>query len=349
MISTLETRSGRILGCLLCIFTGSSTVAVAQSFDLVGTRAKGMAGAFVAVADDATATWWNPAGISNTLIFDGVGDFRQDELIDRQQTPVPGETPGTRDSAFGASVAVPPLGLSYYHARQTGVEPATAEQVPGRQDHATTPLARSLLTQQFGVTLAQSIGCVVVVGATVRVVHGTVGTAPAAFADPGPGMSAAAEADGPSTTTGDVDLGVLARLGRVRLGFAARNLVAPTFHAADGQPWQVSRLARAGAALVADADRTGRQTWTVAFDADLAADVTPYGRHRDIAAGVERWITRRVGVRGGFGASTIDAARPTGSVGGSVAVSSGVFIEGQATAGSDRAATGWGVSVHVQY
>src|SRR2546428_575593 len=29
----------------------------------VGARAVGMGGAFVAVADDATAPWWNPAGL----------------------------------------------------------------------------------------------------------------------------------------------------------------------------------------------------------------------------------------------------------------------------------------------
>src|SRR5215831_17644103 len=93
--------------------------ASAQAFDLAGTRAKGMAGAFVAVADDGTATWWNPAGVSSTLIFDGVADFRQDGLSDPQQTPVVNETPGHRSSQIGAAVAVPPLGFSYYRVRQT--------------------------------------------------------------------------------------------------------------------------------------------------------------------------------------------------------------------------------------
>ena len=340
----------RVAAIVVCaVFGLAGSRASAQSFDLAGTRAKGMAGAFVAVADDGTATWWNPAGISNTLIFDGVADFRQDGLIDGQQTPIVNETPGSRTSQIGAAVAVPPLGFSYYRIRQAGVEPATAEGVPGRQDPAKAPLARSLLTQQFGVTLAQSLGDYVVVGATLRVVHGTVGTAVAAFDDPEPGLDGAADADGPSATKGDVDLGVLARVGRMRLGFAARNLTAPTFHAADGAPWQVSRLARVGVAFVSEAERQGRQMWTVAGDVDLAADVTPFGRRRDIAAGVEKWFTRRVGIRGGFSASTIDAARPAASFGGSVAVSTGVFVEGQATAGSDRAPRGWGLSLHVQY
>src|SRR5262249_26364386 len=121
---------------LCCLLGPSASRASAQSFDLAGTRAKGMAGAFVAVADDGRATWWNPAGISNTLIFDGVADFRQDGLIDGQQTPIVNETPGSRSSQIGVAVAVPPLGFSYYRVRQTGIEPATAEQVPGRQDPA---------------------------------------------------------------------------------------------------------------------------------------------------------------------------------------------------------------------
>ncbi len=74
----------RVAAIVLCgLFGLVGSRASAQSFDLAGTRAKGMAGAFVAVADDGTATWWNPAGIANTLVFDGVADFRQDGFIDR--------------------------------------------------------------------------------------------------------------------------------------------------------------------------------------------------------------------------------------------------------------------------
>ena len=35
-----------------------------RTFDEVGIRALGMAGAFVGVADDATAVFWNPAGLA---------------------------------------------------------------------------------------------------------------------------------------------------------------------------------------------------------------------------------------------------------------------------------------------
>src|SRR3954454_20833533 len=57
------------MSCLARVACGATLVlalaqpAAAQLYESVGTRAKGMGGAFVAVADDATATWWNPAGI----------------------------------------------------------------------------------------------------------------------------------------------------------------------------------------------------------------------------------------------------------------------------------------------
>ena len=44
----------------------------AQIYETVGTRAQGMGGAFVAVADDATATWWNPAGLATGAYFSTV-------------------------------------------------------------------------------------------------------------------------------------------------------------------------------------------------------------------------------------------------------------------------------------
>jgi len=46
------------------ILMGLSPDAAAQSTESVGTRAQGMGGAFVGVADDASAVYWNPAGLA---------------------------------------------------------------------------------------------------------------------------------------------------------------------------------------------------------------------------------------------------------------------------------------------
>ena len=36
-----------------------------------------MGGAFMAVADDATATWWNPAGLASGAYFNGIIESSQ--------------------------------------------------------------------------------------------------------------------------------------------------------------------------------------------------------------------------------------------------------------------------------
>jgi hypothetical protein len=48
-------------------------VAGAQTFGGIGSRAEGMGGAFVAVADDASAVYWNPAGIATGATFRSPG------------------------------------------------------------------------------------------------------------------------------------------------------------------------------------------------------------------------------------------------------------------------------------
>src|SRR5256885_12492856 len=75
--------------------------AEAQNPESIGIRAQGMAGAFTAVADDATAGWWNPAGLAGGSYFSTIieyGRFRQ--------------TPDT--NVKGASIGFSALGLSYY-------------------------------------------------------------------------------------------------------------------------------------------------------------------------------------------------------------------------------------------
>jgi len=50
-----------LCAAILIIATTDSSAQIVES---VGNRALGMGGAFVAVANDSTATWWNPAGLA---------------------------------------------------------------------------------------------------------------------------------------------------------------------------------------------------------------------------------------------------------------------------------------------
>src|SRR5262245_19879932 len=52
-----------VLAVLAAGWPGFASRAAAQTAEVVGTRALGMGGAFVAVADDPTAVYWNPAGL----------------------------------------------------------------------------------------------------------------------------------------------------------------------------------------------------------------------------------------------------------------------------------------------
>ncbi len=114
----------------------------------MGVRAAGMAGAFTAVADDAAATVWNPAGLASGSYFSAAVDGNR---FDGQSTVFVG-------------IGTPPLGLSYERA-------ATAGLFNGRN---------TLVTHNFGVSLVQSIGQIgLAVGTTLKVVHGEVSDGPA--------------------------------------------------------------------------------------------------------------------------------------------------------------------------
>ncbi len=347
VLQAVRRWTGAVVVCGMAVLASSSSLA-AQGFELVGARPRGMGGAFVAVADDASATWWNPAGLPSTLIFDGVADIGG--LTAVPAGSIEEASAAGRDRAVLVAAAFPVAALSFTRVHQWRLEPApTAEPSGSRQEGGRIPAARSLLTQHFGVSLAQSLGDAVVVGVTARLVRGGVSSAEAAGGAIDEVFDRASDGSRTGTTRGDVDAGVLVRLARLRLGLSARNLTAPTFAGADGVTWRLGRRVRAGLAVVADADRAGRQRWVVAADADLTRDDQVAGDWRGIGAGLERWMAgRRVAVRGGFEASTAGDARPSATGGISVAVPGGLFLDVAGVAGAQRR-RGWGLSAHVMF
>lgn len=125
---------------------GLTSHAAAQTAP-VGVRAAGMGGAFTAVADDATAVYWNPAGLATGAF---VGVTLDVNSFDRAAVPF-------------AGLATPPLGISYF--RTTSSTAATAN---GRNG-----AVEDVSVHHAGATLVQSIaGTGLAVGGTAGLVHG---------------------------------------------------------------------------------------------------------------------------------------------------------------------------------
>ena len=189
----------------------------AQPFEQPGLRAQGLAGAFVAVADDASAVWWNPAGLA-------AGPFFNLSIEHQRQNDGP-----TR--LTGLAVATPPLGLSYVHLREW--LPAAAANANGRQTGSGEPHTASVSAHVAGVTLLHSVTSGFVVGTTLKFVHGDI-------SDRG-------------TSRVDLDLGAHYRAGALSAGIAVRNLTELTFRSAEDEEFPLRRHARAGLAWTADA------------------------------------------------------------------------------------------------
>ena len=76
------------LAVLVLLLALASVPAEAQQiFESVGTRALGMGGAFVAVADDASAVWWNPAGLIVGQPFGATIEWDRFQLGNRNDPP----------------------------------------------------------------------------------------------------------------------------------------------------------------------------------------------------------------------------------------------------------------------
>jgi hypothetical protein len=300
---------------IIAVLTLAPKRSAAQPLDQLGNRASGL-GAFVAVSDDASAVVWNPAGLINGPIFNILVDFGRTTADVRRDA---GSAEAGRFGHTFLALGVPPLGLSYSRGRQTAVSPRD-----GREDNQV--VLRSMVTSHLGVTVLQSISDGLTVGATLKLVHGSLNEE--------------------GRTTGDVDLGALFSAGRLRAGVVARNLTSPTFNAGN-ESLTLERHVRLGAAW--GDNWPGIAKTIVSVDADVTSVAHISGDRRDIAAGAERWFRRQtIALRGGLRASTVDGARPVASVGGSWAVRSGMYVDVAAARGRDNDAR-WSVSARLMY
>jgi hypothetical protein len=210
-------------------------------------------------------------------------------------------------------------------------------------------LARTLVTSHLGVTVQQSVGDFLTLGATMKLVRGSAGTATVDADSWDEAFERADMVEGDGSTRGDVDAGAMLAVGRMRAGIVVRNITAPKFGNQDalGVRASLERHARIG---IAWADRwPGIAATVLSFDADVTRVPHPGGDRRDVAAGVERWLRgQRIGLRGGVRSSTIGDARFVGSVGGSFAVRPGTYVDAFVARGADHERS-WGIAARLSY
>lgn len=339
----MNTTLHRLVAAALLLATCPLAVD-AQTFDSVSTRPAGMGGAFVAVVDDASAVYWNPAGLAAGSFFSLVLD-----RVTSKAAPDGASQAGSRSGALLA-LGAPALGLSYYRLRATRVERpvSTAALDVGRNDGLSDARLDTLVSHHVGATLVQSVAPGLAVGATVKLVRGIAGsefrvTTEEDLLDDGAALV------GRAANKFDADIGVMLSGPLLRVGLTVRNLTEPSFEAAGlGGELKLERQARAGIAL------QPLEGWTLAADIDLLETTSTLGlESRDFALGTEGRIGRRAYVRAGTRFDTAGdgpgGRNATASFGGSYAVMGSVLIDGQVTIGSEWGGRGWGIGARFVY
>lgn len=321
-----------------CVGAAQGT-ASAQVVEAPGGRAAGMGGAFVAVASDSSAVWWNPAGLAAGPVFD-MG-------LARAAVEAGDALPVWRDRTSWFAVGTPVLGASYYRFRLTDIQPfdPTGPASAGREDRRAGVPVRSLTASQLGVTLVQTVTSGVHAGATLKYLRGTFAAGREdALAPPSELLDRGEALEGDATDGRfDVDIGVLATAGILRLGARMRNVFEPTLG-----PVRLERQTRVGVAF--DAAAVGGTPLTIALDADVDAYSVASGARRMVALGAEQWVwERRVGLRAGGRINTVGARGRSATAGASVALREGMYIEGHVVRGRAADERGWGVAARVSY
>ena len=297
-------------------------------FDVLGARAMGMAGAFVAVADDPVAGHWNPAGlIEGPMAGLTIG---WDSFHFRDQK-APASTGIGRMATSGMSFGSWPVGVSIQRFTAAGIHRRNTQ----------TLSVEALRATQVGFTVLQSIGDRIVAGATLKYVRGAAANLAVAAGNAADVLETGLNAASTAGNTFDLDVGVLVRTDRLRAGLSLKNLRRPGLVTIGGSPIHLERRVRLGlAALPTDGV-------TLAIDVDLDTADPLVGLRQTIALGGEARLGARLALRGGIRLQRGQETRPIGALGGSVRIRQGLWLDGHATASRATADRGIGIAMRV--
>jgi len=322
--------------------------ASAQQFEAVGERALGMGGAFVAVADDSSATWWNPAALAAGPFVDASIALTRSEIRRR-------DVPDVRVPVAAFSLTTPPFGVSYYRLRITDIHRSdpTGSSSVGREV-GRVGVVRSLRLHQLGVTVLATVFPGLHVGTTLKYLRGRVASADVPEAVDADALLDRGEALDGGTAQGrfDADVGALFVTGPFRLGGVVKNVREPGF--GGGTPpgdtgVEVPRQARIGVAYDGTLRRSAAP-WVLSVDVDLTTYASGDDERRVIAAGAERWLFgERIGIRGGGRFNQTGSKERSATAGVSAAVRSGMFVEAHVVHGGADSERGWGLAARVSF
>ena len=288
-----------------------------------------MGGAFVAVASDATATWWNPAGLAEGPLVD--------LAVARASAEVPNGRRPWRQTTSWLALGIPPLGISYYRFHITDIRRSDSigAEVPGREEGGAEEPVRSLAASQVGITFVQTLIPGIHAGTTLKYVRGTARQ-----------TTVSGEALSGNDTEGhaDLDVGVLAVADALRFGVTVRNVRDLEF--AGGL--RVPRQVRVGMAI--DPEDVSGLPLVVALDVDLRRYDGVSGDRRVVAFGAEHWFrAKRFGVRAGGRLNTVGEQERSVTAGFSWAIRSGMYLDAHAVRGGTTDERGWGLAGRVSF
>jgi len=303
-----------------------STVTAQQTFEVVGSRALGMGGAFVAVADDPSAVFWNPAGLASGQPAGATIEWVHFRFGDHGAAPIAG--PWQRSAKF-VSLGTWPIGLSYANFQETTLV----------QSQTGTLEAQRFSTRQYGATVLQTLTEGLVVGATLKYVRGTVASGVVSEANVGDALKVGADREGGTRGAIDVDASVMFDARVFRVGWTMKNLRSPRFEGMAGTAIELKRQSRLGLSIL-PADGV-----IFAVDLDMGSADLSTGPSRMLAVGAEHLVSPRFAIRGGARWNLEGVRTTVGTLGASVAFKAGAWLDAHFTHGRARGERGFGLAL----